>query len=291
MNQRRKRRYPTTRDKYTESVLWIGLTVVLLALAIAFSPLGSKWKNSLCTPILDRLGKDHSEEIVDTLSQQEEALHPSPSPEVAVQSSTTTLQADPYYLLQMGVFKNEAEAQEFALQIRGMGGAGYIHTDSTNYRVFASAYCDAESISIVQDQLRKDGFSSSAFPTDRVSMRVTLQGGEEAISRGAQALEVISGLPAMLSEYVLKFDMDGMSAADGCAYVAKKTEELEEIRDALSLCHDTGTQKIQTMLGQYLNALSTFSNGYDNMSSEDVSSGLKHLQIEIIFLYLSFLNE
>lgn len=291
MNQRRKRRYPKSRDKYAGSVLWIGLTVVLLAIAVAFSPFGTKWKDSLCTPILDRFENDMGEEVMDTLAQQEGTLLPSASPEIALQSSTTTLQAEPYYLLQMGVYKNEAEAQEFALQIRAMGGAGYIHSDQANYRVFASAYCDAESISIVQDQLRKDGFSSSAFPTDRASVRVTLQGREDAISKGEQALHTVGELPQALSDFVLKYDMDGLTAQEGVAYIAEKAGEMNEILEALSSCEDDGIQKICAMLEQYLNALSTFSKGYANMSDEDVSSGLKHLQIEIIFLYLSFIQE
>ena len=286
--RRKKTHHYRRKDKSSGGVFVVLLlTVLLLAVAIAFSPLGDILVEKACTPILNKLRGEEAEPITDALAEQRPNVDLE-TPALEQETHVLTVSIEPYYLLQMGVFDSIREAQVYAAQIRNMGGAGYILSEGEQNRVFAAAYRDLDSLNSVMANVRKDGFETSGYPTDAMSIRITLKGQGEALEVGQAAIATLSSVPDGLCDLSVRFDAENLMADSGRAEVGKLLVLCDETLQKLKLCEDESLDRIRMILQGYRNALSTFLEECDTMGRDLLSAELKALQIEVILQYLSF---
>lgn len=287
--RRRKSYHSRRRDKSGGGVLVVLLlTVFLLAVAIAFSPLGDRILEQSCIPFLNRAEKVEDPDAAEDVFSEYTSPLPSQQPTLVSETVVLTVTAEPYYLLQMGVFDSVQEAQIFAAQLRSMGGAGFLLTDGGKARVFAAAYRDLESINTVIRQVREDGFEASGYPTDAMCVRVTLKGDDAALAVGQDSVSCLSEIPNALCELAIRFDAEGLTTSLGLSEIKELLTRCENVVDALRSCEDESLDRIRMILEGYQNALSTFLKDCANMDKELLSAELKALQIELILQYLSF---
>ena len=275
----------------TATILVVLLSIVLIAGIIAFSPIGDYLMEHAVNPVISALRKpkEKDSDIVSALKSQElVTAEPTASPS-PVQNSFTIVET-PFYLLQMGVYTEQEQAEEQGRKLRAMGAAGMVYADGNVYRVFAAAYRDEESLKKVQSQVRTDGFEATPFITDRNSVHLALKGEKVAVTAVEAAIALISKVPGDLSDLSLSLDKESI---DGSQYKESLNVLEEQIQDVLEQFQSIDTDSIkpfQTILEKYRIRISTFLQEHDTISKMN-SSDCKLLQIECITDYILFFEQ
>ena len=277
--------------RMTATTLVVLLSIVLIAGIIAFSPIGDYLMEHAVNPVISALRKpkEKDSDIVSALKSQElVTAEPTASPS-PVQNSFTIVET-PFYLLQMGVYTEQEQAEEQGRKLRAMGAAGMVYADGNVYRVFAAAYRDEESLKKVQSQVRTDGFEATPFITDRNSVHLALKGEKVAVTAVEAAIALISKVPGDLSDLSLSLDKESI---DGSQYKESLNVLEEQIQDVLEQFQSIDTDSIkpfQTILEKYRIRISTFLQEHDTISKMN-SSDCKLLQIECITDYILFFEQ
>ena len=194
-------------------------SIVLIGVMIWLSPLGPMLKEHVIDPIAAFVrGETRDSDIVSALKTQDEQQEtPSPSPSATpnpVKKTVETVHATPYYILQMGTFLETASAKEHAQKIMELGAAGVVYEDGAVYRVFAAAYTDEESLIKVQSQVRADGFEATPYITEQNTVKITLEGVEQAICDAQAAIGYLSTVPDELCKLSLSYDKGQVTAQE-----------------------------------------------------------------------------
>ena len=272
------------------------LSIGLIALIIALSPLGTFLQDNVFVPLFQAVkGTDRDGEIVSALSRQESnaSVIPTASPTEQI-SMESILQVDekPFYILQMGVFTDEVAAVEHAQEISRMGAGGFVYRDNAVFRVFAAAYLDEDSLIKVQSQVRADGFEATPYITESARVKITLSGDRTAVEEMEKGVTFLSEVPEKLSSLSLSFDKGEIKEPDVKEQILPLQSECERELQFFASVEEESIARFTETLRKYQNTISTFLNEYDSIvSDDDLSSALKHLQIEMIMDYILFFDQ
>lgn len=271
------------------------LSVGLIALIIALSPIGAFLSDHVFVPLFETLtGSDRDQKIVSALAGQEAAktVQPSAEPSTAPrQERVLNVDETPFYILQMGVFTEESAAEEHAEEIRRMGAGGFVYHDNAVYRVFAAAYLDEDSLVKVQGQVRSDGFEATPYITDSARIRITLSGDGNAIKETEQTVSFLREIPESLSKLALSFDKGECDAQELKQTIRTMLEACNAKLAFFDTVKDESAAQFRTVLEKYQKSVSTFLNEYDSIVSDECASALKHLQLETIIDYILFFDQ
>lgn len=271
------------------------LSIGLIALIIALSPIGAFLSDHVFVPLFETLtGSDRDQKIVSALAEQEAVKTPQPSAEPSNAPEierVLTVDETPFYILQMGVFTDETAAEDHAEEIRRMGAGGFVYHDNAVFRVFAAAYLDEDSLVKVQGQVRSDGFEATPYITDSARVRITLRGDQNAINETEQAVSVLKDVPETLSKLALSFDKGECDAKQLKAQIKSMLDACEAKLTFFDTVRDESVHRFRTVLEKYQKSVSTFLNEYDSIVPDECASALKHLQIETIIDYILFFDQ
>lgn len=288
----RKRKGQSKSSAMTAFVVLI--SIGLVALIIAFSPLGTIITENVITPIVSCFGKNPEDrKIVSVLDSHDEHLPDSVSSaptENPIEKGVFTIDATQFYILQMGVYTDSTEAKKHAEEIALIGAGGNIFQDGSVYRVFAAAYTDEDSVLKVQSQVRKDGFEATPYVTDKDGIKVTLEGNAEAIRMITEAVPLLSDVPELLSELTLKFDKEEFNDSEIIKRLNELQKKCEEQIKALESVPDQAVGPITDLLQKYKESISTFLREHDTINAGIRSCELKHLQLDSIIDYILFFD-
>jgi hypothetical protein len=283
------------RGRSAATAIVILISIILIALIIAFSPLGSILSDNVVKPVLSCFGKNEEDrKIVSALQSNDDKLN---SPEATMQPSAKpteknvlTIEAAQFYILQMGVFTEAQEARTHADELALFGAGGNVYHDGSVYRVFAAAYKDEESVLNVQNQVRKDGFEATPYVTDRTGMKITLEGDPDAIRIIADVVPVLSSVPSALCDLTLEFDKQECTDADAITRLKNLLEICEEKIKALKTVRTESIGPLLDLFEKYTESISTFLHEHDTINTEIRSGELKHLQLALIIDYIIFFD-
>ena len=271
------------------------LSIGLIALIIALSPIGAFLSDHVFVPLFETLtGPDSDEQIVSALAGQEATTTTQPSAEPSEkpqQERVLTVDETPFYILQMGVFTDESAAEDHAEEIRRMGAGGFVYHDNAVFRVFAAAYLDEDSLVKVQGQVRSDGFEATPYITDSARVKIMLRGDQNAIEETEQSVSFLKDVPETLSKLALSFDKGECDAQELKQKIRSMLSACEEKLAFFDSVKDESVARFRTVLEKYQKSVSTFLNEYDSIVSDECASALKHLQLETIIDYILFFDQ
>ena len=274
----------------TATVIVVLLSIVLIAGIIAFSPIGDYLSEHVFNPMVSVFTKKQKadSDIVSALKSQEASAAPTTVP-TPVQNSFTIVET-PFYLLQMGVFTEQAQAEEHAQKLRSMGGAGMVYQDGEVYRVFAAAYRDEASLKKVQSQVRTDGFEATPYISEQKSVHITLKGDRTALNTVEQAIMLLTEVPNTLSDLSLSLDKETVDGAEYRQSLNELSDRISELLNQFQTFPSDSIKPFQTILEKYRNRISTFLREHDTITKMNASE-CKLLQIECITDYILFFEQ
>lgn len=276
------------------TVVFVILSIALIAGIIVLSPLGNYLMEHVISPIFSSSGKTVDDKsIVSALKQQEEQRAPettSPKPSEKAHE-VIVMEEVPFYILQMGTFTNEDAAAQHADEIRRMGAGGAVYKDGSLYRVFAAAYLDESSLVKVQSQVRSDGFEATPYITESKAIRITLDGDQKAVDTVSEASKILNSIPSELCSLCLSFDKSDISRSDLIEKLQKCMESCVSTIKSMEQINTNDIVSMKELFEKYVKSISTFLNRHDTMNTEMVSGELKHLQLSVIIDYILFYNQ
>lgn len=267
------------------------ISIGLIALIIVFSPLGPILQDSVIQPIVSCFGKNPEDEKIVSVLQTHDEQKASPSPsEVPAEKSEITVEAVPFYILQMGVYTDQTDAEKHSEEILLLGGGGNVFRDGNVYRVFAAAYKDEESVLKVQKQVEKDGFEATPYITDRSGMKITMEGDARAIQIVSDTVSYLSSIPQDLCELTLGFDKNEYSEKEVTDKLKQLLQQCSERKTALQSIRAESIGPISVLLEKYAESISTFLHKHDTINTMK-SGELKQLQLSVIIDYILFFQQ
>lgn len=181
------------------------------------------------------------------------------------------------YLIQMGVFSTEANANVLAASLTEQGGGGFVMQDGEHYRVFTAGYPTEDEARAVKDALITDGYDCSVYElcSDTSTFSVSVMSGSDStISDIQEIFYALLSAHDDLLELETAFDRDSMSVENGISSLKAIKDQLtkglegktslpKEITDCISI--------YETNLNKLINA--------ENVSPTEFSSMVKYAQI------------
>lgn len=269
------------------------LSIGLIALIIVLSPIGTFLSDSLIRPVMSCFGTDpEDKKIVSALQTHDESIQSAtaePTAKPVPVKNVLTIDAIPFYILQMGVYTDRSDAIKHGEEIALFGAGGTVFQDGSVYRVFAAAYGDEESVRKVQSQVNADGFEATPYITDRSGLRISLEGDPEAIRIVNDAIPLLASVPKTLTDLSLAFDKQTCSEKE---LKQQLNELLEQCGEKISAMMQIGSESIGPILDllkNYQQSISTFLKNHDTINVR--SDELKRLQLSAITDYILFFQQ
>lgn len=274
------------------TAVFVIASIVLIACIVVLSPIGTYLTGRLVTPLSCNKAAANDTEIVSALKQQEEQKSPETAGPVTAENAhkVITIEETPFYILQMGAFVDADDASRHADEIMRMGAGGTVYQDGSVFRVFAAAYADESSLKKVQTQVRSDGFEATPYITESRTLRITLDGDQQAVKFVSDAVQMLNEIPKDLCVLCLSFDKGEINDRTLVQKLSEEQAACVEIAASLEQINTTDVSPIPVLLKKYAKNISTFLDEHDTMNAEMISGSLKHLQLSVIIDYILFFN-
>lgn len=133
------------------------------------------------------------------------------------------------YLLQTGVFSDEANAEAAADTLKEQGGAGYVYHDGERYRVFAAGYNNEDDARDMKQLLSDNGTDCSVYEmrsAGKFDVTVTA-GTDSTVSQLQTVLFSLLSAHDDLLELEKSFDDSGMTVKAAAAAAQEIYSQLE----------------------------------------------------------------
>jgi len=271
--------------------VFIVASVVLVACIIVLSPIGNYLMEHVVTPLSCKPTASDTD-IVSALKQQDSLKTAAPTATAPAEKEhkVLTIEETPFFILQMGAFVNADDADRHADEIMRMGAGGAVYHDGSVYRVFAAAYADESSLKKVQSQVRSDGFEATPYITESKSLRLTLDGDQQAVKLISDAAQMLNDVPKELCALCLSFDKGEIDDKSLYTKLTEKRAAILASAESLEQIKTSDVSAIPTLLKKYAKNISTFLDEHDTMNTEMISGSLKHLQLSTIIDYILFFD-
>lgn len=263
-------------------ILFVSAAVIYL---VGFSGAGSWVAEHVVAPVFAALGTGDG-----TLEQ--ERSEPSGQSVTAAASRLLELPALSCHALQMGVYSTEDNAKNQSSALQALGAAGYIIEEEGRYRVLAAAYTSASDLQQVRDRLQAEGLDSAAYLLTSQTSKLIITGTEVQV---ASLENVLSGLIEMQEElcaYVIEFDRDQHSVAEGRARVATLCNAAE--RYLTQVASASSDQAVLASLVKCCRSIHSQLTKAEAMSDEDRAAFTAYLKYTCLLLadaYCGFCSE
>ena len=221
------------------------IVVVVLILAAALytigaSEIGDFLSKNVVTPVVAWVTGKEPEETAGSDEEPSAAPSPGASAEASASAGTESvsdqfsIEANTVYALQVGVFDEEANAEEMAQTLKDKGGAGYIIQDGDSYRVIISAYrTEAEAENVKTRLAEEQKLDSKLYNITTEQINVELSAPEEYLAQLEDAIEESADIHEALLELSLSYDKGDLN--------------LEQVKSELETLKDTADEKVSQM--------------------------------------------
>lgn len=220
----------------------------------------------------------------DTAAAMSTNTNKNSSPSPTVDTTEWELAESSWYILEMGVFTDSAEAEKESARLQSMGAAGYMYTDPEGYiRLLAAGYRDQESLLQVQKQITESGFAASPYNFHLSGLKCLLTGEKKDLTAIASALDTACELPGLLTDYALRFDRENLSVQVAREQVNQWLETLAEAETALLPHGNTAPlEAFCAYMAEAKSTLSTFLQKDATIAQTECAANLKYAQMAVL---------
>ena len=194
------------------------------------------------------------------------------------------------YMLQMGVYSTEENAQEQSERLKKLGAAGYIYNDNGVYRVIASAYLNEEDAQSVKDRLNREGYACTIYKLERSGAELLITTDNQHLASIEKAFDTAGCIVAGVSDISIDFDAEERSVE----YASKAVERLRvELAEAsASIFGSAQTNELLMYLYNYLNDMNEILGREEAVSDRAAySSAIKQITVVGALRYASLLQQ
>lgn len=207
-------------------------------------------------------------------------------------SAEITFPAMKMWLLQVGAFGENDNAEKSAEEIADMGGAGYILEEDGTYRVIIAGYAKEEDAANVKERLKTEqNMESKLLELSAESAVYTMKTEQSVIDAFAAAAEECGNYPQLLMELSLRLDKGEISAAEAINELSEMKEQIGERKEYFSDLSENSEDELLIRTQKYYGELhGAFSVFEEELSDLALSSAIKHCYISSGALYRDFLQ-
>jgi hypothetical protein len=287
-----------TKQRYAAFVLVV-LLIFAAVYVISAGTLG-KFVSSLIAPILSRDGGADA-----TDSPSDEGNPPVltvPDGDFTNEQAedtvkiTDTLKANPLtmYAIQMGAFTDNSNAEVFAQELRGKGGAGYILNDGFS-RVLAIGFQTEEDAKQVKEELKAGGIESHVYKIASAGVDMKIIATEANVSAIRSAYEMWEEKYVSLEKIIMDLDSGTISPLEAYGKIKDTKAAIEEKKNELEALNVN--QKDNVILTGLVNLYESGVISLDEIllqSSSDkvaISSKIKYTYIEMLMRYKDYMDQ
>ncbi len=212
------------------------------------------------------------------------------NPETSI-SEEITFPSIKMFSLQMGVYSDSSTASGLVSSLKSLGAAGYVLETNNGYKVFASCYDTEAAAQSVCDRLRNQGYDCMLTPIECDEVVIKIDVGQSSLDKIKTACEYAHTITVNLYKEVINFDSEERSVEYGHAIIDEMITNINTVRNSIS--DSTDNSGILLALNNYYMRLESYMTSFNSSSIDnrvEVSGMLKHLQFDIIFSYVDFLN-
>lgn len=196
------------------------------------------------------------------------------------------------FSLQMGVYSDSNTASGLVSSLKALGAAGYVLETNNGYKVFASCYDTEAAAQSVCDRLRNQGYDCMITPIECDEVVIRIDVLESSIEKIKKVCEYAHTVTSNLYKEVINFDSEERSVDYGRAIIEEIITNINTVRDGISDSSDSSG--FISALNNYYIRLEGFMTTFNSSTGDnrvEASGMLKHLQFDVIFSYIDFLNE
>ncbi|HOG00562.1 MAG: Sporulation related domain protein [Firmicutes bacterium ADurb.Bin248] len=194
------------------------------------------------------------------------------------------------YMLQLGAFTSEDNAEALAATMQARGGGGYVLEDvsggETRYRVMAAGYEDYESAKSVKDRLVAEGTDCTIYTLMSASAVFRVTAPKDSMAGVRAGFDALANARKSLEAACIGFDRDGLTVAQGKEKAGEILAALEtEMEPLASFAPDGGAlSHILDAYAALCASLETLAGG-EYESTVDFSAAMKYTYLNITDQY------
>lgn len=208
-------------------------------------------------------------------------------------SEEVRIEGKTLYALQLGAFKDKANADSNAHALQARGAGGYVHQDADGlYRVLAAVYEDENAAKAVRKQIiDNDGLDAFVYPISAPAVAFRVTAGAAQVEAVRNAFDVLSQAAVELGKICMEYDKKQIDTAS-----AKK--RLSDLRDAAKKPYDQLGEsassgqlaEVTDGLKELISDLELFSTKEEG-SAVDFSAAIKYTHIKTVCKYAQLLRD
>lgn len=206
-----------------------------------------------------------------------------------VKSVNIEVQNQEYYLVQMGVYQTEQNAQTSAESVSTLGGAGYVRENLGKYYVYAMCYSNQSDAEQVVEQLKAQGFTGLVSSVSHQGLKMTVKGSDEKVSEIKATFERIPELLSQIESLAFSYDKGEID-------ITTAKTELQSIAGVAAECKDAMADS-EKGAELFSASVELFSSIYDDAcdlmkssSASTISSDIKYFYVKTVFDVKDFLD-
>lgn len=195
------------------------------------------------------------------------------------------------YLLQVGIFSEESNAEKSSAEISSMGGAGYIREENGDHRVIISGYATKDDAENVKERLLSEqNMETKILELQVPEVTYTLNTEQSVLEEFTEIAKRSAEYPTKLMELSLQFDKGEVSADSINTELELLLDEVKQYKITLEgfsgESEDVLLQKAYSFYTTLVNEYSAFAG---DMTEIELSARIKHGYIASAYAYQSFL--
>ncbi|MCE5235887.1 MAG: SPOR domain-containing protein [Clostridiaceae bacterium] len=199
-------------------------------------------------------------------------------------SAEVSLPAVTCYMLQMGSFSTEQNANAQAALLKAMGGGGYVMQSGDRYRVLAAGYITLESAQEVRDRLKDEGVDCMVYPLATASANFRVTAPEDQLESVKAGFQALANAQSALSATAVRYDASTGDVEAGKADCASIAVSLKEGMKVLEGYGNSGSEVLQKLLACY----DTYESELSAIAASDAQTQVAFsAQIKYTQLYLT----
>ncbi len=275
-----------TKAAFVNVLLFTGVAVFLAVAVLA--------GKAVSTGMLEKENENKNSSVTVNKSKDDD-VNPAPdsTPEASADTTENTVRlmfdAQNYYVIQLGAFSGEANANKCASSIRASGGAGFVREQEGKYYVYAMCYADSEDARTVSANLKAEGRSALVKCFKTASLALDISGSEKCVADIESAMRGIEEVPAELEKLIFSFDRGECERTALKTSLMKVLEDVETYRDVFGLYREQSAffaQSENYCKGVYDDIASVLKADDDTA----LSAELKHIYINTVFNFIEYLD-
>ena len=169
---------------------------------------------------------------------------------------------------------------------------GYVIQDGEKFRVIASCYKDRGSLDTVREQLKADGLDTAIYEMHAPDTPFEVTAGADQLDRIKVGFKGLSEAQARLSDFVITFDKEQQTPAEGREKVGDIITELKSAGEYIMSRQADGSilESVNNCYNKYIEKLEGLGKS-TAQSFIDFSSEMKYTHIDITYEYAMLVKE